>query len=73
MDYKSFQRSLSMAFKVLSKDDWESQGFVGGFSLGICNWFGWVDCGDMNDWDEVDGVLVGDTCSWGRGRAFCGE
>ena len=38
-----------MAFKVLSKKDWNSEGFVGLFSVGVGDWFGDVDWGSVND------------------------
>ena len=65
-----------MAFIVLSKEDWESDGFVSDFPVGVGYWFGGIDWGSLNDWESMNdwgeggGVLVGDACSWEEGIYF---
>ena len=68
-----------MVFKVLSKEDWESEGFIGGVLLGIDSWVGGVDLGSVNglgsvnDWGEGDIVLISDAYFWEKISVFCGR
>ena len=35
IDFIYFKKSPSMAFKVLSNEDWETEGFIGDFSVEV--------------------------------------
>lgn len=67
-----------MVFKILSKEDWELEGFVGEFSVGMDDWFSGVDQISVNDWDSIndwgegDGVLISDAFFWEEGILLYG-
>ena len=66
-----------MAFKVLSNEDWETEGFIGDFSVEVSDWCYGIFGGSvnnwssMNNWGKVDEVLLGNTYSWEEGSLLC--